>query len=470
MNDAAMRHAGDRRGRSQPYPSWLIAVAVGLVALAARLLYIEHFAVSMPFWDQWDGEGDNLLRPLLSGSLGLAELWHAHNEHRILPTKLVTLASYLATGQWNNIYEARISAAIYAMIPALLVWHGMRIGASLLARLLLVAVAICAAVLPYAWENFLVGFQSQFYFLILFAVLAVSLAAAKHDRWIVIGGVVALSVVSALTMASGLLTPVAAAATYALAALLLPGRKWPPVLAVCVLMAIAVAAYKSMPVIPQHAAMRAQSALELFGGLARVLSWPVRGMYAPALLLWLPGLLGLALTLHAKPVGKTDITMAGLLAWGGLQAVAIAYGRGHDLVELSPRYTEILIPGLFANAWFAVRLLQLRRPFPVWAQRGTYAIVALFALTVFGGWAERFHVDMAALHGRHEATQAQAQSVLYYVASKDDVSFESGQLPLPYPNSQRLHQLLNDPYLLQALSGSDQPRPLESFASPNDTH
>ncbi|WP_349792426.1 hypothetical protein ABQY74_016960 [Xanthomonas sp. WHRI 7064] len=468
MNGVAMRHASGGLGQGRPYPTWLIAVAVGLIALAARLLYIEHFAVSMPFWDQWDGEGDNLLKPLLSGSLGLAELLHAHNEHRILPTKLVTLASYLATGQWNNVYEARISAAIYAMIPAILVWHGMRIGASLRSRFLLVAVAICAAVLPYSWENFLVGFQSQFYFLILFAVLAISLAAARHDRVVAISGVVALSVISVLTMASGLLTPVAAAITYALAAWLLPGRKWPPVLAICLLMAIAVAAYKAMPVIPQHAVMRAQSALELLGGLTRVLSWPVRGMHAPALLLWLPGVLGVVLTLHARPADKTDITMAGLLAWGGLQAAAIAYGRGHDLVELSPRYTEILIPGLFANAWFAIRLVQLRHTFTALAQRGTYAVAALFMLTLFGGWVERFHVDMEALRARHEATQAQAQGVLYYIASKDDVTFESGQLPLPYPNSQRLHQLLHDPYLLQALSGSDRPRQLESFASPND--
>ena len=112
MNAVAMHHASHSPAHSRPYPAWLIAVAVGLIALVARLLYIHYFAVSMPFWDQWDAEGDHLLKPLLSGSLGWAELLHAHNEHRIVPTKLVTLASYLATGQWNTIYEARISAAI----------------------------------------------------------------------------------------------------------------------------------------------------------------------------------------------------------------------------------------------------------------------------------------------------------------------------------------------------------------------
>ncbi len=468
MNGAEIRHASGGLVHGRPHTAGLIALAVGLIALAARLLYIQYFAVSMPFWDQWDAEGDHLLKPLLSGSLGWADLLHAHNEHRILPTKLVTLASYLATGQWNNIYEARISAAVYAMIPAILVWHGMRIGASLRSRFWLIAVAICAAVLPYSWENFLVGFQSQFYFLILFGLLAVSLAAAMHDNLIAIGGVAVLCVISVLTMASGLLTPVAAAVTYALAAWLLPGRRWPSVLAICLLLAIAMLAYKSMPVIPEHAVMRAQSALELFGGLTRVLSWPVRGMHVPSLLIWLPGMLGLGLTLYARQAGKTDITMAGLLGWGGLQAAAIAYGRGHDLVELSPRYTEILIPGLFANAWFAIRLVQLRHALPALLQRGAYAVAALFMLTLFGGWAERFHVDMGALHARHEATEAQAQSVLYYVASKDDVALQSGQLPLPYPNSQRLHQLLQDPHVLQALSGSDRPRPLDSFTSPND--
>lgn len=456
---SAPTSATGRTSRSQ----WIPSLLVLLTALIARLLYVHFFAVGMPFWDQWDAEGDLLLKPWLNGSYHWLELLAAHNEHRILPTKLMTLGSYIFTGQWNNIYEARASAVVYALIPAILVWHGMRIGSEWYAKAVLITVALCAAVLPYAWENFLVGFQSQFYFLILFGLAATALAATMHENIIAISAVLALSILSALTMASGMLTPAVAAGTYVIAASVLPGRRWPSLIASMILLAIAAFSYLKMPIIAEHHMRHAQSLTEFLNAAGHVFSWPVRGLRWPALVLWAPGAVGAAWILYRRRATTVDITMIGWLAWTATQGLAIAYGRGHDLDNLSPRYTELLIPGLFANTWFAISLLKLKGS-SIIARRTLRVAAFIFGVVLFGGWAERSRIDWEAMRGRYEANKAQSANVLRYVVRGDEDALNVGDFQLPYPNAPRLKLLLNDPYLLQALSGSQGPRNPGTFS------
>ncbi|WP_251278095.1 hypothetical protein, partial [Enterobacter hormaechei] len=114
-----------------------------------------------------DGEGATALQPWLHGTLQWSTLLEPHNEHRIFPTRLVALLSFFLTGQWNNVYEARISAVVACLIPATLVWHALRDSGVVGGRRLLVAFALLMSILPFSWENLLVGFQSQFYFLVL---------------------------------------------------------------------------------------------------------------------------------------------------------------------------------------------------------------------------------------------------------------------------------------------------------------
>ncbi|AWH52177.1 hypothetical protein C1924_02725 [Stenotrophomonas sp. ESTM1D_MKCIP4_1] len=427
-----------------------LAVGVALLALVARLLYIQFYAAPIPYWDQWDGEAAFLLKPWIDGTLQWADLIRTHNEHRILPTRLVTLGSYLVTGQWNNLYEARVSALVYCFIPALLVWHALRDERRSRFDGLLVLVALAAAVLPFAWENILVGFQSQFYFLILSSLLAVSLAARQHENIIAIAGAVGLSIFAALTMASGMLTPVAVGATYVLACICLPGRRWPALGGVVVLAGIAVAAYVAIPVIPEHRTLQAQGALELVDALSHVLGWPVSSLHLAVVALWLPSVLMISRMLLRRQATRSELVMAGLCIWSALQGAAIAYGRGHGMETPTSRYTELFIPGLFGNAWFAVQLVRtMARPPAV--RVGAVLVAGLFAVTFTAGMLHRIPADMAMVRERAEFAQIQQRNVLRYLTSNDPSALQVEYQHIPYPNAERLKALLDDPALRGAL-------------------
>lgn len=143
---------------------YLTFIFFALVIMLSRLLYVEKFAVALPFWDQWDAEWAGLLKPWIEGSLQFSDLFVGHNEHRILPTRLTTLAIFLITGTWNNLTEARLNIPLSAVTPLMLIWLICKHGRISGLKWLVIAVILLCASLPFSWENILIGFQSQFYF------------------------------------------------------------------------------------------------------------------------------------------------------------------------------------------------------------------------------------------------------------------------------------------------------------------
>ena len=150
--------------------------------------------------------------PYFEGKLSLADLFAAHNEHRIFFTRIYGLGLLLLNGQWDGQLQMVINAIIHCATLAGLGW--------LMSRwlekrywILLWLPLILALALPLGWENSLAGFQSQFYFLLVFSLLTLwllGLHKPNSARWWC--GAVA-AVMSLFTLASGFL---AAAAVFAL--------------------------------------------------------------------------------------------------------------------------------------------------------------------------------------------------------------------------------------------------------------
>jgi len=444
-----MTHDKDLPGRLRPSPL-SFALATGVLALLARLLYVQCFSTPMPFWDQWDGEWATALRPWLEGTLQWDTLLYPHNEHRILPTRLVALASYLVTGEWNNVYEARITAVLFCFIPALLVWQATRDEASAGKRWLMMLVVLLLSVLPFARENFLVGFQSQFYFLILSSVVAIALVARHHQRPGALLAAMALSVLAIVTMASGLLTAVAAGAVCVLACLCLPGRRAPALAATAALAVIAVVAYLLLPIPAAHNGMRAQSVGELLLAASHVLAWPGRsnGLFV---IVWLPSVVMVSRMLILRKASPTALFMAGLCIWSALQALSIGYGRGHDgMHPPASRYTELLVPGVVGNAWFALQLWGLL-PTPSPRRIAARSVVVLFALLFAGGSLSQVSKDIKRAKAFKVASELQQANVVRYLASGDPKALEVGDFELPYPDAEQLKRHLDHPDLRRIL-------------------
>lgn len=429
----------------------LLCLLVFTVVLAARLFYVESYAVSLPYWDQWDAEGAKLIRPYEKGILPIRELWATHNEHRILPTRLTFLALYGITGEWNNLHGARFNAFLCASLAAFLIWVPTRTLTRPAVRWLTAAVVAASFSLPFAYENILVGFQSQFYYLLLFTVAASALAAWRPGDPTAMAGVLMASVAAVLTMASGLLTPIAAAGVYMLARYAnrtrMPATEIVMVLA---LLALALLSYSTTPVLEGHRELMAKDARATVDATTHMLGFPADGYHWTFLWLWLPGVCGLLVRVLRRDLEVSDFIMASLLGWSAVQAVAIAYGRGNGLIEVPSRYAELMTPGLVASTWFIVRALDLG-----WrseAMRWVTAIGCAGSLTVFStAHIARFESDIRFLEERRALSEIQVYNVRRYLISGDPAVLHQPRLHIPHYHPVRLQSLLDDRLLRASL-------------------
>jgi len=436
-----------------PYP-WAFIGLIAVCAVLARLVYVQLFSSPIPFWDQWDGEADRVLRPWIEGHFDLGHLLLAHNEHRIVPTKLVTIALYELTGRWSNMDEARFTAVLYGVIPAMLIWSIFaddRPRAPALVQLALAVVVLLFAVLPFSWENMLIGFQSQFYFMLASGIGVVILAARQHDNLLAAAAVLALSAFACLTMASGLITPLVAICVYTLACIFLPGRRWPALLTMGILLVLALATYATTPQIPQHQALRPASATEFLNAVTHILSWPASSYRWAMICLWLPTPIMLLWHLAHRQITRADVVMAGLYGWSLAQGLAIAAGRGQGLVDVPSRYIELLVPGLFANAWFALSLLHDQHRVTLRIRVPALLVSIAFFLVLLGGLLVRTPGDLHELRVRSAALTVQRENTLQYLRSNDPAVFDAPFFALPYPDHARLKLVLDTPAIREAL-------------------
>src|SRR6202012_3032525 len=183
------------------------AAALFLVILGAKLWVIQLYGTDMPYLDQWD-EAAHFFKPWLEGQLAWANWFQAHNEHRIVFTRLLDLFVVWLNGQWDPMLQMVINAIIHAVFAcglayAMWIFHG-RKNAPLICFLLAPFFA-----LPFAAENTVHGFQSQMYFLGIFSLLTIlGLGFEKpgSGRWFC---GLAAAVMCLFTMGSGLLAVLA---------------------------------------------------------------------------------------------------------------------------------------------------------------------------------------------------------------------------------------------------------------------
>ena len=198
-----------------PYPGtaevawWLIALFA--LTLGAKLYTIRELPAPVPTVDQWFAEPGTLYIPFAEGHLTWRAMFALHNEHRIFFTRLIDLFLLMVNGQWDPLLQTLVNAVFHSATGVLLaatLW--LAVGR----RRIDVVVVGCGLVLlpPFAWENTILGFQSQFYFLLLFSILALWLIWRSPPRtrsW-AIGWVCALC--SLFTAAGGLVTVAVATA------------------------------------------------------------------------------------------------------------------------------------------------------------------------------------------------------------------------------------------------------------------
>jgi hypothetical protein len=424
---------------------WLALIAL---IIGARLWLISVFGSALPFLDQWDGEAGALFKPWLEGTLRWTDFFHPHNEHRIVFSRLLALGLLQLNGQWDGLLEITANALLCGVI-------GLGVAAGLLRivgreyRFLVFAVVILWLALPYAHENTLWGFQSAFYFLLLFSLLAIwglgFFPACSRNWWLgVIGAILAC-----LSMGSGVL---AAAVVLILETvrLIAKRRRLSEAAPTCLfaILIVALGLYFRITYLP-HEALKAASIGAWLNVFARSLAWPHCTMPMLILVMYLPWALCsvLMVTTNKEELRPRAEILFAVGAWVIAQAAAIGYARGEDgNIPISSRYMDILGLGAAINALCIVVLIKSR----VWRGKwkaGAFALGSIWLAAVVWG-ATQLSLQKVMSESRKEALRPLEENVRAYVATRD---FEHLLAGSPYPDAGRMAAYLDDPTIRKIL-------------------
>ncbi|WP_266169944.1 hypothetical protein [Dyella subtropica] len=423
----------------------LAAVMTCIIAALAHAAYVHLYGVEVPYWDQWGAEGLYLLKPWAEGQLTWQHLVAPWNEHRIMFTRVISIALYEASGKtWSVLRTEYFNTFLYALIPSLMMMYVGRSDATRKEKALMALAIVTIAVLPYGWENTLGAFQNQFYLMILGTLAGVGLAAFGRPSIANLVVMVGIAATSILTMGPGIVAGPAIG-------LVLVSRAWlsripwtRALVTSAALLVVTSFGYLLTPQLPNQAALHAQDFRELIHALLITAGWPASSPRAGAVLIWLPALVGAWMIFRRRWDGTLDVLMLGLAAWTAVQIVEIAVSRGHGMAVVTPRYTDILVMGLLANLWFGIRVAGWTNAHPITALVRRIPVL-LLVLVMTQGFLSSAPVDSANMAERRDQSLMQQTHVQAYLQTGIPAELDQPVPAIPLPDPAALRATLGDP-------------------------
>ena len=179
---------------------WL-AFLLLLAPALSQLFLINRYGVDLPYSDQWDAVG-RLFAKMDAGTLGIADFFAQHNEHRILFPLLIFYPLARLT-HWNVRAELFVIWGIYVLLAWNLWLLMSETGFSLSRKSYWLFFAICVLLFsPLQWQNQLWGFQVGFVLPLLFIIASLRIALKGRHPWNFIGTIL-LGFACTFSIASG---------------------------------------------------------------------------------------------------------------------------------------------------------------------------------------------------------------------------------------------------------------------------
>lgn len=419
--------------------NWLAASSAFLIVLGAMVLTVEHFGVSVPFYDEWDAEAQALYKPYETGSLVWTHLFSPHNGHIIFFTRLTALVLYIVNEAWDPRLQMLVSGLLHALTAAFLIMSCNRLSANLSSRLLLpFTVALFA--MPFSWMSILVAFQTQFYFMILFSLIALWLLCS---RYFLSGYVVVI--LAYLSMTPGAFVLPAFTAVLLIDACRTRRLERTTLLHISfsmILFIMLVALHLNNTSTTDNYSARDVSSFLV--SLVSALCWPFRARNIVGLLMYVPFVLWLARSFYIKAEHRFHL---GIGLFVVIQIVAMAWLRGADGVPPSNRYWELLLLGIWINGVCLVYLLRgscsivLKALAATWIVCMTLGMSGLAHDSISGGLPER-----------KAQSELAGKLIREYLTSHDPTVFSGySGLEISYPDRDALLRIISDPTVEQLL-------------------
>jgi hypothetical protein len=431
----------------------LAALSAALFVLGGHLWMIARASSPVPVHDQWLAEGEMLYVPLVEDRLTLTPIIHPHAEHRIVPTRALAVGLFALN---DRVWDVRLQMTVNALLAAALTSLFVLIASRVLGPRALVLFALVFGVgfaSPLFYGNALWGFQSQFYFLLLFSVAHLDLVLrhqAFSGRWWI--GVIC-SLLACVSMGSGFFS--AAVVAVITVGQFAVSRERPSkrsaLLNLSVHLALcAIAVSWSSGLTPTT--IHWSSVIHTF---VHCLSWPHRYYNPVGIWVWLPFMIFVG-TL-ARPSQRTPATyvVLALGLWVLAQIVAISIVRSTPAIVITPRYYEILGLGVVANALALYSVWQRANSIArsVLVKSALFVPVLAWTLAVgFQAW------HFAAGHARDDLrvlagyASIQTERVRTFLSTDDVAVLKTVPYPqVPHPDAEYLARLLRTPSLRNAL-------------------
>ena len=447
---------------------FLLVPGFFLLVLGAKLWLIGAFGSPIPYWDQWGHEAQRMYKPFVEGRWHPLDVFERANVHHLAWSRALGVSLLAANGlQWDPRVQMIVQGTLHAAFVTILAFAvAARLGRGALAVSL--AVLGLYLVFPFGYGNTLWGYESHFYFLVFWSVLAILGLAPRTPRepgwWLGLGA----AVFALFSAASGFLAGAASAAA-ALGLGVTRRRQWrsvaPTIAAGLALVALGawMTQYEGTMEGNRFQNLRSEEAAS---GPARVatmlvaagqcLGWPLPRpglagwlLYAPLavfLALWLRE--GLRRGSDVPAERRAETLLVALGAWTFLQAIGISALRGG---EVATRHRDVLIFGVWANALALLALLRgrlapgARRIAAGGAALWIAAVGVGFALTARHTWREELP------EWRSQARE-QLVHVQDFLATDDPAHLLDKPLfAIPHPRPELLIALLRDPAVRSVL-------------------
>ncbi len=358
-----------------------LAALLGLV-VAAKWLVISLFGSPLPYWDQWGTESD-LLVGWVEGNFQWQELASAHNEHRLLVSRLFWLLVFIANEcQWDPQVSQYLAAIVTALTVLVAVACYLSRAEWVRGRSVIAAAAVLYA-LPVAWMNLVWGFQAQFHFQLLFSVLAICGLSTFHVRaWQWWGGLGA-GVLALFTSGSGVLFAAGILGIVVIRWISRRSLASGVVATIAALGLLLVAAWLLLPKNSAGSRLAAQGPGDFLVAAMQHFSWPWTDVWPFALLIYLPSCLLLVHYLRSPENSARSAEFSLMLVgMAAAQLLAMSWARGLDGLGPHPRYADIHVLGVLANLLCLAELLRINfkqnhyRVAVQWLMRAWVVIVA----------------------------------------------------------------------------------------------
>jgi len=425
-------------------------IAFAFVVFGIKLLVINHFGNATPYWDQWDAEADNLYRPWIEGSLRWNDLFVPHNEHRIFTTRISALLLFELNGRvWDPLLQMVVNAGLH-VLALLVLMYFLRQSCTDRAKTSFFSFASIVFSIPYGWENTLAGFQSPFYFLLLFSFVSLWCIVQYEPpgRWRFLVGIVSCVVLSFFSLASGVLTSAAGVGVLGAQWIVGVRRNKSMIALILFLFTSFIVAVILTPMIEGHAALKAKSFLSYVHAILKTISWPAKPIFG--IFIYMPMLVFTVWQLFNRPASRhmTWFVFA-MCLWAIGQTMSIGYGRAVGV--LSSRYLDLFSIGLIVNF---VCILLLKEECETLRKFFKYFLI-FWLLLVAHGFARTIPCVMSDLQERRYMVGEQEKNVRAYLTSGDISHLENKPfLHIPYPKADRLKTLLDNKVIKVFLPGN----------------